>query len=183
MRYACMALFIQSFLTLFFRTPQEVAQYFPLPQVLNGLFACAERLFGVRVSPARASDSTGADAVSTWHADVMAFDVADAANGRRLARFFLDPFSRETKRAGAWMNNLVNIAPEGGAARLPVAVLVCNFAPAPDTQTPPLLTFKYVWLFPTFCFLFFSLSLLKRSQYIFVRSSVLLLAFFVSPFF
>ncbi len=97
----------------------ELKQYFPLPQVLKGLFGVIQTLFGVRI---QAAD------LPTWHDDVQSFSVSDAA-GSILAYFYLDPYSRPGKRGGAWMDDargrrlLAN-----GEIQIPIAYLVCNFA-------------------------------------------------------
>jgi len=117
---------------------EELRPYFPLPQVLDGLFSLAERLFGVTVTPN--------DGVRGWHDDVRFFDVADES-GARIAGFYLDPYSRPAdKRGGAWMNECVGRSralAEGDGARLPVAYLVCNQSPPVDGK-PSLMTFNEV---------------------------------------
>jgi len=101
----------------------EVKQYFPLPKVLDGLFALVQTLFGVKIEK---------DSLPVWHADVQSFKVL-SKNGKLLANFYLDPYARPGKRGGAWMDdargrrNLPN-----GKIQTPVAYLVCNF-PAPVT--------------------------------------------------
>ncbi|MEM6716419.1 MAG: M3 family metallopeptidase, partial [Cyanobacteria bacterium P01_C01_bin.147] len=47
---------------------EELRPYFPLPQVLDGLFALAKRLFGVTITPADG-------AAPVWHPDVRYFQV------------------------------------------------------------------------------------------------------------
>ncbi|WP_300811421.1 M3 family metallopeptidase, partial [uncultured Akkermansia sp.] len=91
---------------------EELRRYFPLPRVLDGLFSLAERLYGIRVAevPARQALSgipadKSAGAVEVWHPDVRFFTIDDG-NGNRLGSFYLDLFSRNNKRAGAWMNTL-----------------------------------------------------------------------------
>ncbi|TNF29123.1 MAG: M3 family peptidase [Deltaproteobacteria bacterium] len=117
---------------------EELRPYFPLPQVLDGLFALAERLFGVRV--------TANDAVRGWHEDVRFFDVADDS-GAPLAGFYLDAFSRPAnKRGGAWMNECVGRSralADGDGVRLPIAYLVSNQSPPVDGK-PSLMTFNEV---------------------------------------
>ena len=119
-------------------TEEELRPYFPLPQVLNGLFALIERLFGVRVE---AADG----AAPVWHADVRFFAIKDKA-GAPVAYFYLDPYSRPAeKRGGAWMDEVVGrsraLAPAGAAVRLPVAHMVCNGTP-PVGDKPSLMTFR-----------------------------------------
>src|SRR5690606_20307201 len=82
----------------------ELRAYLPFPRVLEGLFALAERLFGVRIEPADGE-------APVWHADVRFFRVRDET-GAPVAAFFLDAFSRpEEKRGGAWMDICVGRAP------------------------------------------------------------------------
>ena len=119
-------------------TDEEIRPYFPLPRVLDGLFALVERLFGIRV---KAADGEA----TLWHPDVRFFRIEDKG-GEPLAAFFLDPFSRpENKRGGAWMAECVGRRRKANASelRLPVAYLVCNQTP-PVGDTPSLMTFREV---------------------------------------
>lgn len=98
----------------------ELKQYFPLPKVLEGLFGVIQTLFGVKIQQAD---------LPTWHADVQSFSVSNE-DGQIVAYFYLDPYARPGKRGGAWMDDargrreLAN-----GEIQIPVAYLVCNFAP------------------------------------------------------
>ncbi len=98
----------------------ELKQYFPLPKVLEGLFGVIQTLFGVKIHQ---SD------LPTWHVDVQSFSVSND-DGQIVAYFYLDPYARPGKRGGAWMDDargrreLAN-----GEIQIPVAYLVCNFAP------------------------------------------------------
>jgi oligopeptidase A len=119
---------------------EELRPYFPLPQVLDGLFALVKRLFGVTV--------TAADGQApVWHPDVRYFQIADET-GKPIAYFYLDPYSRPAeKRGGAWMDECIGRAriTEDGifTTRLPVAYLVCNQTPPVDGK-PSLMTFNEV---------------------------------------
>jgi len=119
---------------------EELRPYFPLPQVLDGLFALVKRLFGITVT---AADGTA----PVWHEDVRYFQIADET-GTPIANFYLDPYSRPAeKRGGAWMNDCIGRAKitEAGVTtiRLPVAYLVCNQTPPVDGK-PSLMTFNEV---------------------------------------
>ncbi|MEM9806741.1 MAG: M3 family metallopeptidase [Cyanobacteria bacterium P01_D01_bin.56] len=117
---------------------EELRPYFPLPQVLNGLFELAHRLFGVTI--------TAADGQApVWHQDVRYFAI-NGAGGEPMAYFYLDPYSRPAeKRGGAWMDECVVRAhtESNSAVRLPVAYLVCNQSPPVDGK-PSLMTFREV---------------------------------------
>ena len=77
---------------------EALRPYFPLPRVLSGLFAVAERLYGVRI--AERSD------VEIYHPDVRFFDILNA-DGSRRGSFFVDLYARAKKRGGAWMDECV----------------------------------------------------------------------------
>jgi oligopeptidase A len=114
-----------------FKVSQEALRpYFPLPKVLQGLFALVQRLYGIGVHE-RAN-------VSVWHPSVRFYDLLDA-EGRVVAGFFLDPYSRSEKRSGAWMDECVIAKSLPSGTAIPVAQLVCNFT-APVGAAPSLLT-------------------------------------------
>ncbi len=119
---------------------EELRPYFPLPQVLEGLFGLAKRAFDVTI--------TSADGQApVWHEDVRYFQIADE-NGEIIAHFYLDPYSRPAeKRGGAWMDECLNrgkISENGKVTtRLPVAYLICNQMPPVDGK-PSLMTFEEV---------------------------------------
>jgi oligopeptidase A len=115
---------------LFSISQEELRPYFPLPRVLAGLFAVAERLFGVAIV-----ERSG---VPVWHADARFFEIRDGG-GKTLAGFYLDACARPKKRAGAWMDDCVGRKDFGSEHTIPVAYLVCNFLPASPGK-PPLLT-------------------------------------------
>jgi oligopeptidase A len=108
---------------------QEVKQYFTEPRVLEGLFRLVETLFGVAIR---------AEPASVWHDSVRLFRVW--RDGAAVAAFYLDPYARAGKQSGAWMDDSRARwhRPEG-TLQLPVAHLVCNFAP-PVGEQPALLT-------------------------------------------
>ena len=70
--------------------------YFSVDSVYKGVFFAAKTLYGVNVEPA--------PEVEVYNPAVKAYKVTDA-DGTFLGIFYQDPFSRSTKRGGAWMNN------------------------------------------------------------------------------
>lgn len=121
-------------------TDEELRPYFPLNQVLDGLFGLVRRIFNIIITPA---DSLA----PIWHPDVRYFQVADDQENA-IAYFYLDPYSRPAeKRGGAWMADCINRAKiiEDGVTkiRLPVAYLQCNQTPPVDGK-PSLMTFSEV---------------------------------------
>jgi oligopeptidase A len=120
---------------------EALRPWFPLDQVLEGLFGLCQRLFGIRI------EAADGDA-PLWHPDVRYFRVLEAEGpgaGRPLAAFYLDPYSRPgSKRGGAWMDEcLGRHRTAGGHLVLPVAYLICNQSP-PVGETPSLMTFAEV---------------------------------------
>jgi len=109
---------------------QDVKPYFPLPRVLQGLFAIVETLFEVRIRP---------DEAPVWHPSVRFFRIE--RDGQLLGQFYLDPAARAGKRGGAWMDDARSRwrRPDDGRLQTPLAHLVCNFADGVDGK-PALLT-------------------------------------------
>ncbi|WP_413162111.1 M3 family metallopeptidase [Capilliphycus salinus ALCB114379] len=121
-------------------TDEELRPYFPLPQVLEGLFGLVKRIFGITIISADGE-------APVWHKDVRYFQVSDDA-GNPIAYFYLDAYSRPAeKRGGAWMDECITRSKitENGAftVRLPVAYLQCNQTPPVDDK-PSLMTFSEV---------------------------------------
>ena len=116
---------------------EALRPWFPLPQVLDGLFGLCSRLFDVEIRP-------GDGDAPVWHEDVRFFHV-HRRGGERIAAFYLDPYSRPaSKRGGAWMDEcLGRHRSSDGQLVLPVAYLICNQTP-PVGDTPSLMSFEEV---------------------------------------
>ncbi|WP_375420124.1 M3 family metallopeptidase [uncultured Sphingomonas sp.] len=109
---------------------QAVRAYFPVDRVMTGWQALLERLFGIRL--------VARDDAPRWHSDARFFDVIDEA-GSVIAGLYLDLHARDGKRGGAWMAPARPRLADGDAVAVPVAYLVCNFAPV-GADTPSLLS-------------------------------------------
>lgn len=109
---------------------EELRPYFSLPLVLEGLFGVIHRLYGLRAERI--------DGASVWHADVALYGLKNE-QGDIVGRFYLDPFARDEKRGGAWMDECHNRRRTPDGLQTPVAYLVCNFRP-PVGDQPALLT-------------------------------------------
>jgi len=104
--------------------------YFELERVLrDGVFFAANKLFGLTF--------TERFDLVTYHPEARAFDVANE-DGSPVGLFIGDYFTRDSKRGGAWMNNLVDQSHL--LSQLPVVVNNLNI-PKPPTGEPALLTF------------------------------------------
>ncbi|HZC03616.1 MAG TPA: M3 family metallopeptidase, partial [Gammaproteobacteria bacterium] len=113
---------------------EELRPYFPVPRVLRGLFAVAQRLYGLRIELQAG--------IEAWHPDVEFYALYDAANSLR-GLFYLDLYARPHKRGGAWMDECIVRKRSSTGIQHPVAYLTCNLTP-PVGEDPSLLTHKEV---------------------------------------
>ncbi|MEP6483652.1 MAG: M3 family metallopeptidase [Rudaea sp.] len=109
---------------------EELKPYFPLPAVIDGLFAIVTRVFGAVLRVRKDVD--------VWNPDVRFYDVIDES-GRAIAGVFVDLYTRTGKRGGAWMDVCRSRFRKDDTIHLPIAYITCNFAPPQDDQ-PTLLT-------------------------------------------
>ena len=120
---------------------EALRPYFPLDQVIQGMFWVVEQLYGITLTPCDDQD--------TWDPEVRYFDVYK--DDQHIAGFYLDPFAREQKRGGAWMDDLCGRYHRAdGTLQLPVATLTCNFTPASDTMPSCLTHDEIITLFHEF---------------------------------
>jgi oligopeptidase A len=108
----------------------ELRPYFPAAQVVGGMFALVERLYGVTIERT--------EAIAVWHADVTTYALREA-DGTEIGVFYLDPYAREDKRGGAWMEECLGRRRTRSGLQRPAAYLTCNFAP-PLPGQPALLS-------------------------------------------
>ncbi|MEO9067257.1 MAG: M3 family metallopeptidase, partial [Caldimonas sp.] len=90
-------------------------RYFPPEASLRFVMRIAEKMFGIRYTQVPAK---------TWHADVLAFAVSDAASGQPLASLYVDLYPREGKYKHAAVWSFRNGATRND--RTPQAALVVN---------------------------------------------------------
>lgn len=122
---------------------EEIRPYFPLPKVIDGLFAIVKRLYGITVQEQKLNTSLKDEQINTvsrWHEDVRFYQLFDADDSL-IGGFYFDLFARSGKRGGAWMSGFQSrYHHEGeGYQQLPVCFMVGNFTPALDGK-PSLLT-------------------------------------------
>ena len=110
--------------------PHEVAAYFPLDGVLEGMFQLTGDVFGLAYEEVE---------VPVWHEDVVAYEISDRRDGTPLALFYMDLFPREGKFSHAAAFPLVpgRRLPDGSYQR-PVSAIVANFT-KPGEDRPSLL--------------------------------------------
>ncbi|KAF1698071.1 dipeptidyl carboxypeptidase II [Pseudoxanthomonas jiangsuensis] len=111
----------------------QLKPYFEMKNVLeNGVFFAANQLYGI-------SFKERTD-LPKYRDDIWTYDVVDA-DGKPLAIFIFDPYARESKRGGAWMNSYVSQSRLRGTQSV-----VANHLniPKPPAGEPTLLTWDEV---------------------------------------
>jgi len=73
----------------------EVKPYLQLDKLRDGMFWAAGQLYGLQFKPV--------SGLPVFHPDVTTWEVTDAA-GRHVGLWYFDPYARQGKRSGAWMN-------------------------------------------------------------------------------
>lgn len=110
----------------------EIRPYFALDNVLKGMFEATEKLYGVKFIPMPDAPK--------YIEDLQVYDVVDAKTGEHVAVWMCDYFPRDTKRQGAWMEQMQSAGLYGdGSYKRPIVYNVGNFS-RPTPGTPALLT-------------------------------------------
>ena len=114
---------------------EQIKPYFQMENVREGVFNTASKLYGITFE--KIEDAP------VYHSEVEAFKVSDS-DGSLIGILLTDYFPRDSKRGGAWMNNIRNqyITAEGEMVR-PIIVNVGNFN-KPTADTPSLLSLDNV---------------------------------------
>lgn len=111
--------------------PLQVAAFFPLPAVLEGLFEITQTVFGLRY---RALPDA-----PVWHPEVRAYRMTDAATGDLIAHFYMDLHPRPGKFGHAAVFPLLPAASDLDGERLrPACAIAANFT-RPAADRPSLL--------------------------------------------
>lgn len=112
-----------------------IRPYFAVDSVAKGIFSLANKLYGITFEEMPDAPK--------YHPDVKVYDVKDP-EGKHLAVFMTDYFTRASKRQGAWMEELKTswVNPDGNVER-PIVYNVGNFS-KPTADAPSLLTIDEV---------------------------------------
>lgn len=108
----------------------ELRPYLKLENVREGLFYCANRLYGITLTPI--------NNVPLPHPDVKAFECKDK-DGTLLGVLFMDYFARPSKRGGAWCGTYRDQMYENGKKIYPIVTTVFNYS-KPAAGEPALLS-------------------------------------------
>jgi oligopeptidase A len=114
---------------------EALRPYFPLEQVLRGMFQLVERLFAIRVREV--------SGVPVWDPAVKYYLIEDE-DGSELGAFYADWFPRENKRGGAWMDAFLTGHPTADGKWTPHLGLMCGNLNPPVGGKPALLTHRDV---------------------------------------
>ncbi|MBX3104680.1 MAG: M3 family metallopeptidase, partial [Cryobacterium sp.] len=107
--------------------------YFEAEKVLqDGVFFAANQLYGIQFKERK--DLIG------YHPDVRVFEVSNE-DGSAVGLFLYDLYTRDSKRGGAWMNELVA---QSYLLESPVVVVNNHNVPKPAAGEPTLLTYDEV---------------------------------------
>lgn len=111
----------------------EIKPYFEVTTVLEkGVFYAAKIMYGITFKVRKD--------LPVYHPDVVAYEVFDK-DGKSMAIYYLDFYTRDNKNGGAWMNNFVNQSHY--LNQKPVIVNVFNFT-KPVEGNPSLISFDDV---------------------------------------
>lgn len=101
-------------------SPEMLRPYFPLPQVMKGLFHIMTTLFQIQFKRH--------EEIDTWHECVEVYEILDTA-GESLGWCYMDLFARAQKQGGAWMDSLRDRGRLNQTVQTPMAYVTCNFEP------------------------------------------------------
>ncbi len=95
----------------------EVKQYLQLERMREGMFWAAGKLYGLEFAPL--------EGVPVYHPDVRAYEVR--REGAHVGLLYVDPYAREGKSSGAWMNHYRT--QEGLSGSTPIVSNNLNYIP------------------------------------------------------
>ncbi len=113
---------------------EALRPYFKLENVRQGVFDLASKLYGLKFQ--KLND------MPVYNPDVEVFKVTDAKDSL-IGILYTDYFPRAGKRAGAWMNNIVDQYKKDGINHRPIILNVGNFT-KPTSDKPSLLNMDEV---------------------------------------
>ncbi len=126
--------------------PEAVRPYYKYENVCKGMFGIFENLLGISITEQpvaylQPGENLPEGTAEVWHPEVKMFKVTDKQSGAHLGSFYLDPFPRATKRAGAWVMPIrFGTAPAVGMPHTPHLACICGNFNAPVGDKPALLS-------------------------------------------
>src|SRR5687768_12443841 len=109
----------------------RISEYFPLEQVMDGMFELTGDVFGLDYRPVEEANA--------WHETVRLYEIRDRSTREHIAHFYADLFPRDSKFGHAAAFPLViGHRAASGEYVAPVSAIVANFTP-PSADRPSLL--------------------------------------------
>ena len=97
---------------------EEIRSYLEINNVMQGIFHVANKLYGLTFKEITAE-------VPSYEPTAKAFEVIDR-DGKLLAIFYSDNFTRDSKNAGAWCTSFRSQSYKNGERIIPIVVNSCN---------------------------------------------------------
>lgn len=113
---------------------EQLRPYFELNNVRDGMFAVANKLFGLNF--------TLLNNMPVFHPECEVFEVKDS-DGSHIGVLYMDYYPRASKSGGAWMTNYREQSVKNGKEIRPVVSITCNFS-KPTGGKPALLSYEEV---------------------------------------
>jgi peptidyl-dipeptidase Dcp len=104
---------------------EETKPYFEFNAVREGCFMLANKLFGLSFKEL--------DNIPKWHESQQVYEVLEE-DGSHLGIIYMDFFARDSKRGGAWMNEL---RPQQNVNGFVTPIVTNNFNYPPPTESGP----------------------------------------------
>ena len=119
---------------LFEFNEEDLRPYLQSENVIKGVFDIANRLYGLKFK----KDND----IPTWHNDVECYKAFEE-NGDYIGLLYVDLYPRETKKNGAWMNEIRSYGLSGKEVKSPHICFTCNLT-KPTSNEPSLLSINEV---------------------------------------
>lgn len=74
----------------------DIKPYLQMDKIREAMFWVAGELFGFEFTPVKD--------VPVYHPDMVVYEVKDRSTGKHIGLWYFDPYARDGKRSGAWMN-------------------------------------------------------------------------------
>jgi len=100
----------------------EVKPYLQLDKMRDAMFWVAGELFGLKFKRV--------DGLPVFHPDVSVYEVTDLKTGKHIGLWYFDPYARDGKDSGAWMNQYRNQSRIGGKEITTIVSNNSNFVKA-----------------------------------------------------
>ncbi|WP_092484819.1 M3 family metallopeptidase [Candidatus Ichthyocystis hellenicum] len=121
---------------------EVIRKYFPYEKVVPGLFHLAEQIYDISIEKIE---------VPVYHPDVAVYQLTDGIKKTIIGHFYLDPFARENKRSGAWVDSCrTRHRNAKGKLDTPITYIVCNFPSNTSTRPSYLSHYEILTLFHEF---------------------------------